>query len=74
MIKVNYLYQPKHNPNMIVCEKTFNNWQSALRFIKMVDGAKFAGHVLSWECEDPYDNEQLWRRHHLTPYLSAIDN
>lgn len=74
MIKVIYRYTPKHNKNDIVTSNEFNSWQKALRFMKLVDGPRFAGHVLSYECDDPYDTEMLWRRHKLTPDLPPIED
>lgn len=67
MIVVTYKYNPKHANQPIITEARFELWQKALRFMKMVDSKKFPGWVLSWECDDPYDNEQLAKRHHLTP-------
>lgn len=68
MITVYYYY--RHKDGSVTTEEIeFNCWQKALRFIKKVDGPKFTGHVKRWECLDPYDNEQLWVRHRITPYV-----
>ena len=67
MIIVTYMYFNKEGKIETV-EAKFHLWQKALRFIKMVDGKRFPGHVLSWECDDPWDNEMLVKRHRLTVY------
>lgn len=64
MITIWYYYHKKNNIWRKACKK-FNNAQSALRFMKAIDAPNRESFVDSYECDDPYDNEYLFRNHSL---------
>lgn len=61
MIEISYMYQPKHADEMVECQKTFYDRQIkfALRFMKYVIGGKIDGYVISFSCDDDYDQQYL---------------
>ena len=57
MITITYIYR-RLDGKWMQTEKSFSNKQKALRFIYAI--SKKAVNI-EWKCDDPYDNDWLWR-------------
>lgn len=57
MIEVSFIYKSKDG-KWYQSSKSFNNKQKAFRFIYAI---KRKAVNIEWSCDDPWDNDWLWR-------------